>query len=153
MSSNLLDFFPTKHLPRRTDIAMRISTKTRYALRFMIDLAEHDGEGRVAMKDIAQRQQISKKYLEQVVAPLKEAGLIAVERGAAGGYSLANDPANITMADIVQATEGDLALLDCLEGDYDCPVRGECRTQRVWAGLEDALVGYLRGTTLAGILA
>ena len=75
---------------------MRIATKTRYALRFMIDLAEHESEGRIPMKKIAERQLISKKYLEQVVAPLSEAGLITVTRGATGGYAIARPAREIT---------------------------------------------------------
>lgn len=127
---------------------MKIATKTRYALRFMIDLAQHEGDGCIPMKDIANRQQISKKYLEQVVAPLVSAGLITVTRGAAGGYKVAHSLDDITLAQIVAATEGGLNLLDCLEGEFECPLRKECRSQDVWSGLEDVIVGYLSGVTL-----
>ncbi len=131
---------------------MRIATKTRYALRFMIDLAQHREEGRVPLKDIAERQGISKKYLEQVVAPLTQAELIVVARGAAGGYQLAQSPEDTTVAQIVAATEGDLNLLDCLEGSRECPLQGKCRTQHVWSGLEDAFATYLQGITLQDAL-
>ena len=131
---------------------MRIATKTRYALRFMIDLAEHESEGRIPMKKIAQRQLISKKYLEQVVAPLSEAGLITVTRGATGGYAIARPAREITLDEIVRATEGDLYLLDCLEGSFDCPLSMRCSTQRVWKGLEHAVTSYLRGITLEDAL-
>ena len=84
---------------------MKISTKTRYGMRFMIDLAQSQGEGRVALKDIADRQGLSKKYLEQVVAPLASAGLLDVTRGNQGGYRLSRDASAITLADIVAASE------------------------------------------------
>ena len=93
---------------------MKISTKTRYGMRFMIDLAQSQGEGRVALKDIADRQGLSKKYLEQVVAPLASAGLLDVTRGNQGGYRLSRDASAITLADIVAASEDGLELLDCM---------------------------------------
>lgn len=107
---------------------MKISTKTRYGMRFMIDLAQSQGEGRVALKDIADRQGLSKKYLEQVVAPLASAGLLDVTRGNQGGYRLSRDASAITLADIVAASEDGLELLDCMgslsacERAEDCPV-------------------------------
>lgn len=131
---------------------MRIATKTRYAMRFMVELATRWGQGRTSLRDIAEKQGISKKYLEQCVAPLAEAGLIAVTRGAAGGYELSRPPAEITAADVVAATEGDLYLLDCLEGEFDCPMRKQCHTQKIWSGLEDAMGEYLRGITLQDML-
>ena len=93
---------------------VKISTKTRYGMRFMIDLAQSQGEGRVALKDIADRQGLSKKYLEQVVAPLASAGLLDVTRGNQGGYRLSRDASAITLADIVAASEDGLELLDCM---------------------------------------
>lgn len=89
---------------------MKISTKTRYGMRFMIDLAQSQGEGRVALKDIADRQGLSKKYLEQVVAPLASAGLLDVTRGNQGGYRLSRDASAITLADIVAASRGRLGV-------------------------------------------
>ena len=137
---------------------MKISTKTRYGMRFMIDLAQSQGEGRVALKDIADRQGLSKKYLEQVVAPLASAGLLDVTRGNQGGYRLSRDASAITLADIVAASEGkagigmgpgqpnrvDSALLAC-ERAEDCPSR------RVWGGLQVAIGDYLSGLTLADV--
>lgn len=130
---------------------MRIATKTRYAVRFMIDLAEHESEGRIPLKDVAQRQRISKKYLEQVVSPLVDAKLITVTRGAAGGYSIARAAEDITMADIVCATEGDLNLLDCLGSEFACPFQERCSAKSIWSGLEDAFATYLRGISLKEI--
>ena len=84
---------------------MKISTKSRYGMRFMIDLAQHYGEGPIALKDVAERQSISKKYLEQVVAPLSSKGLLSVTRGYMGGYQLSRSPEKITLEDVVSASE------------------------------------------------
>ena len=125
---------------------VKISTKTRYGMRFMIDLAQSQGEGRVALKDIADRQGLSKKYLEQVVAPLASAGLLDVTRGNQGGYRLSRDASAITLADIVAASEDGLELLDCMGSlAEDCPSR------RVWGGLQAAIGDYLSGLTLADV--
>lgn len=106
---------------------MKISTKTRYGMRFMIDLAQSQGEGRVALKDIADRQGLSKKYLEQVVAPLASAGLLDVTRGNQGGYRLSRDASAITLADIVAASEDGLELLDCMGSLSACERAEDCR--------------------------
>lgn len=131
---------------------MKISTKTRYGLRFMIDLAQHYGEGCVALKDVAQRQAISKKYLEQVVSPLVSAGLLHVTRGYMGGYELARMPQQINCADIVAATEDGLELLDCTSGKFACERDESCLSQYVWSGLEKVISSYLEGITLQDIL-
>lgn len=132
---------------------MKISTKTRYGMRFMIDLAQHYGEGCVALKDIAERQNISKKYLEQVVSPLGSAGLLRVTRGYLGGYELARDPSEITLADVVSASEDGLELLDCMSGLFACERENGCMSQRIWGGMEKAIRDYLEGLTLADIVA
>ena len=113
---------------------MKISTKTRYGMRFMIDLAQSQGEGRVALKDIADRQGLSKKYLEQVVAPLASAGLLDVTRGNQGGYRLSRDASAITLADIVAASEDGLELLDCMGSLSACERAEDCPSRRVWGG-------------------
>ncbi|WP_165172995.1 Rrf2 family transcriptional regulator [Adlercreutzia sp. ZJ242] len=128
---------------------MKISTKTRYGMRFMIDLAQHANEGCVALKDVAARQGISKKYLEQVVAPLTGAGLLRVTRGYAGGYELARPPEEITLADVVGASEDGLELLDCMSGLFACERQEGCLSQRIWGGLQQAMFDYLDGMTLA----
>ena len=117
---------------------MKISTKTRYGMRFMIDLAQSQGEGRVALKDIADRQGLSKKYLEQVVAPLASAGLLDVTRGNQGGYRLSRDASAITLADIVAASEDGLELLDCM-GSLSACERAEDACERM--GVEPTGVG------------
>ena len=128
---------------------MKISTKTRYGMRFMIDLAQRRGEGCVALKDVAERQGLSKKYLEQVVAPLTGAGLLRVTRGYQGGYELARAPEDITLADVVSASEDGLELLDCLSGAFTCERQDGCLSRRIWGGLEQAVRDYLAGITLA----
>ena len=128
---------------------MKISTKTRYGMRFMIDLAQCYGDGAVALRDIAARQGISKKYLEQVVAPLASAGLLHVTRGYMGGYELARAPEDITLADVVAASEDGLELLDCTSGLMACERQGACLSQRIWGGMEAAIRDYLSSITLA----
>ncbi|MCI2241441.1 RrF2 family transcriptional regulator [Adlercreutzia faecimuris] len=132
---------------------MKISTKTRYGMRFMIDLAQHREGGCVALKDVAERQGISKKYLEQVVAPLTSAGLLRVTRGYQGGYELARPPEDISLADIVSASEDGLELLDCMSGVFACERAEGCPSQRIWGGMERAIHDYLAGMTLADAVA
>lgn len=131
---------------------MKISTKTRYGMRFMIDLAQNEGEGCVALKDVAERQGISKKYLEQVVAPLVAAELLTVTRGNQGGYRLARPASEITLADVVAASEDGLDLLDCMGALSTCERAEDCPSRRVWGGLQNALTGYLEGRTLADVI-
>ena len=94
---------------------MKISTKGRYALRMMIDLAEHQGEGFVSLKDIAARQGISKKYLEQIIPILNRSNFLQANRGAQGGYRLAKAPSAYTVKDILELTEGSLVPVACLD--------------------------------------
>lgn len=131
---------------------MKISTKTRYGMRFMIDLAGHYGQGCTALKDVADRQGISKKYLEQVVAPLSSAGLLTVTRGYLGGYELSRNPRNITLADIVSASEDGLIIMDCLGEDGSCARQEFCPSRKVWNGMEQAIRTYLESLTLADIV-
>lgn len=128
---------------------MKISTKTRYGMRFMIDLARAYGNGCVALKDVAERQGISKKYLEQVVAPMTAAGLLNVTRGQRGGYELSRAPEEIRLIDIVEASEDGLELLDCMGGLFACERQQGCASQRIWRGLQESMRDYLAGITLA----
>ncbi len=127
---------------------MRIATRSRYGLRFMIDLAQHWGKGPQPMREIAQRQQISKKYLEQVATLLAGKGLIKVSRGHTGGYELSRAPENITMADVMDATENGLEILDCLEDNLSCARSKECLSIKAWDGLQNAMIDYLSSQTL-----
>ncbi len=132
---------------------MKISTRGRYALRMLLDLAEHQQEGFVALKDAAQRQNISKKYLEQIIPILNRAGMLKTSRGFQGGYRLAMDPDQYKVGDILRATEGSLAPVTCLEQKPNlCPRCNSCDTLFLWEGLETAVSGYLDNVTLQDIL-
>lgn len=131
---------------------MRIATKTRYGMLFMVDLAQHYGYGCIPMKDIAERQGISKKYLEQVVAPLHSAGLLNVTRGQRGGYELSRDPHDITLADVMSASEDGLKLIDCLSSISICENEDECVSRHIWGGLQKAITDYLEERSLADIV-
>lgn len=132
---------------------MKISTKGRYALRMSLDLAEHQEQGYISLKEIAERQQISKKYLEQIVPMLNKGRILRTNRGNKGGYMLAK-PANlVTVGEILRATEGNLAPVSCLEyEENDCPRAKECATLYVWEGLYQVVCDYLDHITLEDIL-
>lgn len=132
---------------------MKISTKGRYALRMLIDLAQHQKEGYIALKDIAARQNISKKYLEQIVPMLNSSGILLANRGFQGGYRLANSPKNYTVADILRLTEGSLAPIACLDcNPSGCERRSQCSTIDMWEGLYKTITDYLEGITLQDLL-
>ena len=132
---------------------MRISTKGRYALRLMLDLAEHQGDGCVSLKDVAQRQDISKKYLEQIVPTLSRAGFLLTNRGYQGGYCLCRAPEEYTVYEILSVAEGGLAPVACLDQpENTCPRAPDCLTLPVWEGLEKTIRDYLRSITLQTIL-
>ncbi len=132
---------------------MKISTKGRYALRMLVDLAQHTSDGYVALKDIAKRQNISKKYLEQIVAVLNKPEILKANRGYQGGYMLAREPRAYTVGDILRITEGGLAPISCLEGDKNnCERSSNCATLFVWEGLYDVINKYLDNITLQDIL-
>jgi Rrf2 family protein len=131
---------------------MKISTKGRYALRLMIDLAEHDEDGYVSLKDIAERQEISVKYLEQIVTVLCKIGLLKSLRGSQGGYKLAKTPEEYTVGDILRVTEGELVPVACLEDEKNqCPRYSKCQTIDFWHGLYDAVNKYVDSVTLADL--
>ncbi len=132
---------------------MKISTKGRYALRMLIDLAEHGNEGYIALKDIAERQNISKKYLEQIVPVLNRSDILLTNRGFQGGYRLARTPEKYTVGEILRLTEGSLAPVACLERQPNiCARRDECPTLPIWQGLERVINEYLDGITLQDIV-
>ena len=132
---------------------MLISTKGRYALRVMTDLAEHPTEGYIPLKDIARRQGISEKYLESIIKLLVKGKLLAGLRGKGGGYKLMRAPEAITVAEILRLTEESLAPVACLEpGAASCERKGECRTLPLWQGLGKLIDNYLENYSLADLL-
>ena len=132
---------------------MKISTKGRYALRMLVDLAEHKEQGFIALKEIAKRQGISKKYLEQIVPVMNSSGLLITNRGYQGGYKLAKEPAEITVGMILRSTEGSMAPVACLEENAAVCDRSDiCITVSVWRGLKKVIDGYLDGITLQSII-
>lgn len=132
---------------------MKISTKGRYALRMLLDLAEHQSEGYIALKDVAERQGLSKKYLEQIVPVLNKSDILSTNRGYQGGYKLSRSPDKYTVGDILRLTEGSLSPVACLDRDpSECPRSAECPTLPVWQGLNRVIGDYLDGITLQDIL-
>ncbi|MBQ4085333.1 MAG: Rrf2 family transcriptional regulator [Clostridia bacterium] len=131
---------------------MKISTKGRYALRMLLDLAQNQDEGFIALKDVANRQGISQKYLEQIVMLMGKSGILQSSRGYQGGYRLARKPESVTVGEVLQLTEGSLAPVTCLQGEVnECERCDECDMLRVWTGLEKVIYDYLDGITLADI--
>ncbi len=132
---------------------MMISTKGRYALRVMLDLAEHGKENYVSLKDVAQRQNISMKYLEMIVAVLNKGNMVKSQRGKAGGYQLSKMPSEYTVGEIIKLTEKTLAPVMCLEENADtCQRAGECVTLPLWKKLDSMINGYLNSVTLEDLL-
>lgn len=131
---------------------MMISTKGRYALRFLADVAEHQGDGFVPLKDVAVRQKISEKYLEIVVKELVKGGLLTALRGKGGGYRLSRSPEEYNVKSILELMEGPLAPVACLEsGRNACPRKNICRTLPLWQGLDKVIADYLSQFTLLSL--
>ena len=131
---------------------MRISTKGRYATRLMLDLALHYYCGFTPLKQISQRQNISDKYLEQIITQLSRAGYVTSARGAQGGYHLAKRPEEYTVGDILRTTEGSLAPVACLDGNADCTMAKACVTVEIWAKIEEAVNHVVDNITLADLV-
>ena len=132
---------------------MLISTKGRYALRVMIDLAEHQTDGYLPLKEVAQRQGISEKYLETIIKLLVKANILSGLRGKGGGYKLTRTPEQYTVGSILRLTEDSLAPVSCLEpGAAACPKAAECRTLNMWQGLDKVINEYLDNVTIADLM-
>lgn len=132
---------------------MLISTKGRYALRVMIDLAEHQTDGYIPLKEIAVRQEISEKYLESIIKFLVRAGLLNGLRGKGGGYKLTRSPDQYTVGGILRLTEDSLAPVSCLDaGASPCSRIAECRTISMWQGLDKVISDYLDNITVADLM-
>ena len=123
---------------------MKISTKGRYALRMLLDLAEHQSEGYIALKDIAARQDISKKYLEQIINPLTKSGLVKSYRGAQGGYILTREPKDITIGEVLRI----LSPVDCVDNPM-CPNSDTCVSLSIWKKMKEALDDVVDNISLA----
>ncbi len=132
---------------------MLVSTKGRYALRVMIDLAEHQSDGFIPLKVIAERQEISEKYLENIIKLLVKAKLLSGLRGKGGGYQLTKAPEQYTVESILRVTEDSMAPVACLEpGAEACPRAAECRTLSMWQGLDKLITEYFANITLADLM-
>lgn len=131
---------------------MKLSTRGRYGVRAMLELALNSGKGPVPLRDLASRQEISAKYLEQLLIPLKGAGLVKSVRGARGGYMLARDPEHISLYDIVRSLEGPLAPVECVQDPQYCDRVGGCTVHLVWGEMGTMLVDFLSGMTLADMV-
>ena len=131
---------------------MMISTKGRYALRVLVDMAEHQGEGYIPLTEIAARQEISEKYLESIVKELVKARVLEGVRGKGGGYRMVGSPDQYTAGEIIRLMEGSLAPVACLEkGSAPCSRAAQCRTLSLWQGLNDLVNDYLDRFTIADL--
>ncbi|UCE83900.1 MAG: Rrf2 family transcriptional regulator [Deltaproteobacteria bacterium] len=131
---------------------MRLSTRGRYGTRLMVDLAEHYADGPIPLAEIARRQNLSVKYLEQLIILLKGAGLIRSTRGRRGGYMLAQKPEKISVGQIIEVLEGRLAVVDCVTDPELCERSPECPTRGIWVGMTNILKEQLFSLSLMDIL-
>lgn len=130
---------------------MKLSTRSRYGTRLLVDMARHYSQGPIHLSDIARRQGVSVKYLEQIIIPLKKAGLVQSIRGPKGGHQLARPPAEITVAEIVGVLEDGLNLVACTVRPEVCERAEVCPTRIVWAEATQAMLARLEGITLADL--
>lgn len=131
---------------------MRFSTKTRYGIRAMLEIANDKSGKGVFQKDIATNQDLSLKYLDHIIHGLKAAGLIMTIRGKKSGYILTRKPSEISMFDIHNAFENGICVIDCMSGEYECNKDGKCETQIFWKGLNEKVLDYFRSTTLEQLM-
>jgi Rrf2 family cysteine metabolism transcriptional repressor len=131
---------------------MRLSTRTRYGTRALLELALHKGQEPVFLKNIARQQQISLPYLEHLIAPLIAGGIIRSTKGPKGGVSLARNPANIKLSEISQLLEGPMAPVECVNHPEVCNRSGACATRDIWIQLKEAMDGVLASTTLQDLV-
>jgi Rrf2 family protein len=131
---------------------MRLSTRTRYAIRAIIEMAENYGKGPLQLKSIAQHQDISVKYLEQIVATLKTGGFIKSMRGAKGGYILAKPPNRIKLIDVFDYLEGPISTVECVENEDYCVRSADCVARQLWQQVNDAIKDVLSSITLQDLV-
>jgi len=131
---------------------MKLSTRGRYATRAMVDLALNYGQEPVVLSAVARRQQISEQYLEQLIGPLKVAGLVRSVRGPNGGFMLAKSPSVISISQIIRAVEGSTALVECVDDPQACSRADDCLTRRVWVKATEAVNNVFGSITLQGLI-
>lgn len=131
---------------------MKLSTRSKYGTRALLDLAIHWGRGSVQLKDIALRQSISLHYLEHLIAPLVGAGIIRSTRGARGGVQLAKQPQEIKLSEVIQLLEGSITPVECIDNPESCPRSDFCATRDVWDEMKKAMDGVLESTTLQDLV-
>jgi Rrf2 family cysteine metabolism transcriptional repressor len=131
---------------------MKLSTRTRYGIRAILELAQNHGKGPVQLKIVARNQGISVKYLEQLMAMLKSAGIVNSVRGSKGGYILAKSPDRIKLSDCFNCLEGPVVTVECVENDNYCPRISDCIAREVWAEIQKAVMTVLESMTLQNLL-
>lgn len=131
---------------------MKISTKIRYGARAMLELASHYGKGPIELKEIAKKENISLKYLEQVINPLRSAGLVKAVRGAKGGYSLAKPPSEICLYNVIEILEGPLHMVECLNNSRACQKIPTCVTRDIWKEVSDTIIRIFNAITFEDLV-
>lgn len=131
---------------------MRLSTRSRYGVRLMLALGLSEKKGPIFLRDIARSEEISEKYLSQIIIPLKAKGLVTTFRGAHGGYILSRHASEIRLREIIEPLEGDLSLVDCVKTPEMCDRAGACATRDVWNEMSSLLVGFLDTITLEDLI-
>lgn len=131
---------------------MKLSTRSRYGVRLMLNLAGRHGEGPVYLREIAEEEQISEKYLSQIIIPLRTSGMVQSTRGAHGGYALARPPEDINMKEILDALEGENLLVDCVTNPGACTRVTTCPTRDIWSLLSERIGDTLKTVTLASLI-
>ena len=131
---------------------MKLSTRSRYGARILVDLAHHNGQGPVQIGEISKRQDISVKYLEQLIRPLKQASMVTSVRGPKGGHMLAKDPADITLGQIVRLFEGQAELVECISNPEQCNMADDCQVRLAWKEATRVLYEKLDSTTISDLI-
>lgn len=133
--------------------ALKISAKARYALRILKDIADHqDGELATTESAISKRQGLSMKFLSRIVLPLRDAGLVSVQRGSRDGFRLVKKPEKVTLLEIIETVQGPVEILDCLDTSIECPRKRRCFARRIWCKINDSFRKSLAAVTLADAL-
>jgi len=132
----------------REETNMKLSTRSRYGVRLLYELARHYGKGPVILKDIASRQDISEKYLSKLIIPLRGAGIVNSSRGAHGGYMLSRDPSEINLLEVAKILEGDITPVECVIDERVCDRVNICPSRDIWRRLDNVITGFLSEITL-----